>query len=190
MSYLFSLLLLILGSSFMEASISIVTKTLPNGTVSTPYSAVITTSSGCGSATWSISSGSLPAGITRKSSNKPISLTLSGTPTKAATSSFSVKVTSCGHSSTMSYKVTMQAAANHVVALSWNASTSKNVSGYNVYRSPDSSSWTKINASVVPSTVYDDSTVANSTTYYYAATSVDISGSESAKTKSIKVVVP
>ena len=174
----------------MEASISIVTKTLPNGTVSTPYSAVITTSNGCGTAAWSISSGSLPAGITKKSSKKAISLTLSGTPTKAATSSFSVTVTSCGHSSTMAYKVTMQASANHVVTLSWNASTSSDVTGYNVYRSPDSSSWTKINAGVVPSTLYNDSTVANGSTYYYAATSVDISGDESSKTKSIKVVVP
>ncbi len=188
--YLSPILLLILASSFMEASISIVTKTVPNGTVNTPYSAVITTSNACASASWTISSGTLPAGITKKASNKPVSLTLTGTPTNAATSSFSVTVTSCGHSSTVAYKVTIQSSANHVVDLSWNASTSSDVTGYNVYRSPDGASWKKLNAGLVASTLYTDSTVANHSTYYYAATSVNVSGKESSKTQSIKAVVP
>lgn len=188
--YLSPILLLILASSFMEASISIVTKTLPNGTVSTPYSAVITTSGACASAAWTISSGTLPSGITKKTSNKPVSMTLSGTPTKAATSSFSVTVTSCGHSSTVSYKVTIQGSANHVVDLSWNPSTSSDVTGYNIYRSPDGTTWKKINAGLIGSTLYSDSTVANHSTYYYAATSVNVSGKESSKTSSIKAVIP
>jgi hypothetical protein len=40
------------------------------------------------------------------------------------------------------------------------------------------------------STVYSDSTVANHTTYYYAATTVDISGHESNQTAAVKAVVP
>lgn len=189
-SYLSPILLLVLASSFTEASISIVTKTLPNGTVNTPYSAVIATSGACASATWTISSGTLPVGITKKTSNKPVSMTLSGTPTKAGTSSFSVKVTSCGHSSTVSYKVTIQASANHVVDLSWNPSTSTDVTGYNIYRSTDGSTWKKVNVSLIASTLYTDSTVANHSTYFYAATSVNISGKESSKTSSIKAVIP
>jgi hypothetical protein len=189
MKSLFPVLLLMLGSPFAGANVSIVTKTLPNGTVGTPYSAVISTSNGCTPTSWSIS-GVLPAGITKKSSTKPISLSLAGTPTKAGTYSFSVTVTSCGHSSKMPYKVTVQADGNHVVDLSWNASTSTNVSGYNVYRSTDGTTWKKLNSSLVASTVYSDSTVANNSTYYYAATAVDITGKESSKTQSITVVVP
>lgn len=79
---------------------------------------------------------------------------------------------------------------SHVVDLSWKASTSTDVVGYNAYRSLDGATWKKINASTIASTLYSDSTVANSTTYYYAATAVDIYGKESSKTASIKAVVP
>jgi fibronectin type 3 domain-containing protein len=90
----------------------------------------------------------------------------------------------------MAYKVVIQASANHVVDLSWNASTSSNVTGYNLYRSLDGATWNKINASLIPSTLYADSTVANGSTYYYAATAVDIYGHESSKTAPIKVAIP
>ena len=90
----------------------------------------------------------------------------------------------------MAYKVVIQATANHVVDLSWKASTSSDVSGYNLYRSPDAASWKKINASPIASTLYADSTVANGSTYYYAATAIDIYGNESSKTAPIKVVIP
>jgi hypothetical protein len=49
---------------------------------------------------------------------------------------------------------------------------------------------TKINASLVASMVYSDSTVANNTTYYYATTAVNIDGSQSSKSAVIKVVIP
>ena len=90
----------------------------------------------------------------------------------------------------MAYKLVIQASANHVVDLRWNASTSSNVTGYNLYRSPDGTTWNKINASLIASTLYADSTVANGSTYYYAATAVDIYGQESSKTAPIRVAVP
>jgi fibronectin type 3 domain-containing protein len=118
-------------------------------------------------------------------------LNLTGTPTTAATYSFTVKVTGCGGgTSQKAYKIVIQASANHVVDLSWKASTSSDVTGYNLYRSPDRATWKKVNASLIASTLYADSTVANSSTYYYAATAVDIYGHESTKTASIKVVIP
>jgi hypothetical protein len=190
--YLLPLLLLIFGSSsYLRANISITTMTLPNGTVNTPYSAVISTTGGCAPATWTITSGTLPAGTATTPLNKPISLTLSGTPTKAATYSFSIKVKGCGGgTSTKSYTVIVQPAAVHVVSLSWNASTSQNIAGYNMYRSPDGATWEKVNVSLIASTLYSDSTVSNSTTYYYAATAVDIDGHESSKTPPVKVTTP
>lgn len=102
-----------------------------------------------------------------------------------------MKVTACGGGTSQeAYKVVIQATANHVVDLSWKGSTTSDVTGYNVYRSPDGSTWKKINVSLVASDLYSDSTVANGSTYYYAATAVDINGHESSKTGSIKVVVP
>jgi hypothetical protein len=174
-----------------SGSVAITTSSVPNGTVKTAYSAVIKASGGCTPYKWVIASGALPAGVTATVPSTTTSLTLAGTPTTAATYSFAVKATECGGGvSQVSYKVVIQAAANHVVDLSWQASTSSNVVGYNVYRSPDGTTWKKINASLIASTLYSDSTVANSTTYYYAATAVDNSGHESSKTAAVKAVVP
>jgi fibronectin type 3 domain-containing protein len=138
-----------------------------------------------------IVSGALPAGVAATASATTTALDLSGTPTTAATYSFTVKVTGCGgYSSQVSYKVVIQAGANHIVDLSWKASTSTRVVGYNVYRSPDASTWIKINPSLVASTLYTDSAVSNGSTYYYAATAVDAAGQESVKRASAKAVVP
>lgn len=187
----FPLLLVVLASRCVASNVSITTTSLPNGTVNTSYSAVIKASGGCTPYKWALTSGALPAGVTAKMSSTTTSLSLAGTPTTSATYSFAEKVTGCGGAvSQVSYKVIIQATANHVVDLSWKASTSTDVVGYNVYRSLDGAIWKKINASLIASTLYGDSTVANSTTYYYAATAVDISGKESGKSSSIKAIVP
>jgi len=183
-------LLLLLGTRCF-GSVAITTTSLPNGTVSATYSAVVNARNGCTPYKWTIASGALPPGVTVKPSSTTTSLNFTGTPTTAATYSFTVKVTGCGgNSSQMAYKVVIQASANHVVDLSWNASTSSNVTGYNLYRSPDGTTWNKINASLIASTLYADSTVANGSTYYYAATAVDIYGHESNKTAPVKVAIP
>jgi hypothetical protein len=174
-----------------SGGVAINTSSVPNGTVKTAYSAVIKASGGCTPYKWAIASGALPAGVTANTSSTTTTLSLAGTPTTAATYSFAVKVIGCGGGiSQVSYKVVIQAAANHVVDLSWQASMSGNVIGYNVYRSPDGSTWKKINVSLIASTLYSDSSVANGSTYYYAATAVDASGHESSKTPAVKAVVP
>jgi fibronectin type 3 domain-containing protein len=68
------------------------------------------------------------------------------------------------------------------VALSWNASTSSDVSGYNLYRAVYTSScgsFSKINSTLNASTVYTDAAVSNGTSYCYATTAVDSSNAES-----------
>ena len=172
-------------------NVTIATSSVPNGTVGTAFSAAVKATGGCTPYKWAISSGVLPAGVTAKASSTTTSLNLTGTPQTAATSSFTVKVTGCGGGTSLrAYKVVIQPTANHVVDLSWKASTSSNIAGYNVYRSPDGATWKKINASLIASTLYSDSTVANSSTYYYAATAVDVLGHESSMTSAIKVVIP
>jgi hypothetical protein len=186
-----SLLLAFATRCFGSVTVTIDTKSLPNGTVGTAYSAAIQASGGCTPYKWSIASGSLPAGITATPSSSTTSLSLSGTPTDGSTSSFTVKVSGCllGASQT-TYSIVVQSAANHVVDLSWTGSTSNDVSGYNVYRAPDGANWEKINTDLVASTVYSDSTVANGSTYYYEITAVDTSGNESSKTAAVEVVIP
>lgn len=184
-------LLLLLLAVPCVANVSITTPKLPNGTVNTAYSAVISAGGGCTPYTWWLLSGSLPAGVGHTASASTTSLKLTGTPTTAASYSFTISVMGCKkHVSQQSYTVVIQSGANHVVDLNWNASTSTNVAGYNVYRSPDGTTWKRINASLVASTLYDDATVSNGSTYYYATTAVDTSGRESVKTPPLKVAIP
>src|SRR5437588_396000 len=162
-------LLGVLVSRCMASSVAITTTSLPGGTVTGAYWALVQATGGCTPYKWAIVSGALPAGVAAKMSSTTTSLTLSGTLTTAATYAFTVKVTGCGgHVSKIPYSVVIQATSNHVVDLSWKASTSSGVAGYNLYRSPDAATWRKVNMSLIPSTLYSDSTVASHTTYYYA----------------------
>ena len=68
------------------------TQSLPAGVVSTPYSTTLAATGGTTPYTWSISTGSLPTGLTLGASNGAIS----GTPSAAGTFTFTVKVTDSG----------------------------------------------------------------------------------------------
>lgn len=98
---------------------------------------------------------------------------------------------SCGgQDAKASFTVAVQSSPDHVVDLTWVASKSKDVVGYNVYRGADGWYWWKINSSLTASTTYSDSTVADKTVYYYATTAVDIEGHESKKSNIVKSTIP
>ena len=76
------------------------------------------------------------------------------------------------------------------VNLFWNSSSG--VVGYNVYRSTAANgTYSKLNSTVDANTAYSDATVVSGQTYYYAATSVNSSGQESARsTPPVAATVP
>ena len=77
------------------------------------------------------------------------------------------------------------------VSLSWNASSSPDVSGYNVYRKTSANNtYTKINSKLDSNTNYTDTTVGGGTSYYYATTAVNSSGKESGYSNRVQVSVP
>ncbi len=79
----------------------------------------------------------------------------------------------------------------HSVDLSWNASTSQNVIGYNVYRGNTSGGpYSKINPLLDPSTVYTDTSVADGKTYYYVTTAVNSDNAESAYSNQAQATIP
>jgi hypothetical protein len=132
----FIFFLSVLASFQSFANVSITTKTLPNGTVGASYTATINANNGCTPYLWSIT-GTLPAGLQPVAQGKGLSLTLSGTPITAGTCTFSATVIGCGgHQSQVSYTVVVQPIPFHVVNLTWSASTSPNLAGYNMYRAP------------------------------------------------------
>src|SRR5713101_8034549 len=69
--------------------LSVTTSSLPDGTVGSPYSAALAAAGGSPPYTWALTAGSLPAGLSLATSTGAIS----GTPTTAGTSSFTVQVT-------------------------------------------------------------------------------------------------
>ena len=90
------------------ASVTVTTASLPAATVSTAYSATLTASGGAAPYTWSIASGALPSWASLNVTTGVIS----GTPTAAGTSSFTVRVTdSASNSATQALSITASAAA-------------------------------------------------------------------------------
>jgi putative Ig domain-containing protein len=69
--------------------LSIMTDSIPSAKVQTAYSATVTATGGAAPYTWSLASGSLPAGLNLSSSSGQIA----GTPSQAEYSSFTVQVT-------------------------------------------------------------------------------------------------
>jgi hypothetical protein len=122
---------------------------------------------------------------------KSVSYNVSFSPRSSGTASGKLSFASNASTSTTLESVTgIGTTTQYSVHLSWNPSKSV-VVGYNVYRATGSSgSYSKINSTVDPSTAYTDSTVASDQTYYYAATSVNSSGQESAYSTATKAVIP
>jgi hypothetical protein len=79
----------------------------------------------------------------------------------------------------------------HSVALTWSASKSSGVVGYNVYRGTTSGGpYTKLTPSAIPETRYTDTSVEAGRIYYYVVTSVDSSGVESSHSNQASATIP
>ena len=80
---------------------------------------------------------------------------------------------------------------SHSATLTWTASTTQTVVGYNIYRGGQSGGpYTKLNASPVAATTFVDATVQAGQTYFWVVTAVDSSGTESAFSNEVTATVP
>ena len=80
----------------------ITTTSLPGGTAGQPYNERVRSTGGIGQLAWSVSAGSLPPGLTLD----PSSGTISGTPTRGGSFTFTVKITdSVGQSDTQDLSI-------------------------------------------------------------------------------------
>jgi P pilus assembly chaperone PapD len=113
-------------------------------------------------------------------------------PKTAGAVAGSIKVTSNATNSPATISVGGDGIAptTHSVELSWTASTSAGIVGYNVYRATETGSYGKLDSSLVTGTKFTDATVAAGTTYKYVVTAVDTLGLESAFSEAITAVVP
>ena len=119
-------------------TITITTTSLPAGTVGTPYSAQLASS--VSNASWSVSSGNLPGGLTLGSAG-----VISGTPTASGTFNFTVKAISGNASGTKTLSITVNAAATPTLTItttSLPSGTVGNAYRYTLQASASVSSWT------------------------------------------------
>ena len=104
----------------VTASVTFTFPAPPSGVVGTPYSVTLTAAGGTTPYTWSISAGSLPAGLTLNASTGVVS----GTPTTAGTSSFTAKVTDAqSKTATFATSITILGGALTIAATASTATT-------------------------------------------------------------------
>jgi Putative Ig domain len=96
------------GSWFIYTSPAITTTSLASGNVGTTYTPQTLTATGSSPVTWSITSGSLPTGLTLDGATGVIS----GTPTVAATSSVTFRATNPGGYNDKTLSIVIAAASN------------------------------------------------------------------------------
>src|SRR5207244_3376109 len=86
---------------------SITTASLPGGTVGAVYSTTLNSSGGTAPFSWSVSAGSLPAGLSLTAGNGVIN----GTPSAAGVSGFTINVTdNAGATASKMFSITIAAA--------------------------------------------------------------------------------
>ena len=79
----------------------------------------------------------------------------------------------------------------HSVSLTWTASASTNVAGYNVYRMQQpNGTFTKANTALISGTTYTDANVSAGQQYEYVATAVDVNNNESTYSANAVVTIP
>jgi hypothetical protein len=132
-------------------------------------------------AVFSLSGLSLPVTIAAGES-VPFTVSFSPQTTGAASSTLTFTSNARPSSTTEALTGTGTAPPTHTVDLSWEASTSTNISGYNIYRtvySRSCGSFSKINLELNTSTVYTDSTVMDGMAYCYGVKAVNAREEES-----------
>ena len=167
---------LAVGSVFVGASGT------ASGSLNASGANVTVTAASSNNSSFTISGLSLPAVITAGHS---AAFTLTFSPQVAGAASATLTFTSNAQpvTTTAAATGTGTAAPTHSVSLSWGASSSPNISGYNIYRAiytGSCGSYSKINGSTLDTlTTYSDGSVTDGTNYCYATTAVNSSSEES-----------
>jgi HYDIN/CFA65/VesB family protein/centrosomal CEP192-like protein/ASPM-SPD-2-Hydin domain-containing protein len=159
-------------------------------TLSATGSNVTVSSASASTSEFTLSGVSFPFTITAGQS-KPVTVTF--TPQSSGTASATISFASNASNSPTSESLTGNGTAPppHNVDLSWAASSSTDVVGYNVYRATVSGGpFTKINTALNATTAFVDNSVLAGQTYYYVTTAVDGTGLESGYSNQVKTIIP
>jgi Abnormal spindle-like microcephaly-assoc'd, ASPM-SPD-2-Hydin/Protein of unknown function (DUF1573) len=120
-------------------------------------------------------------------------LTVEFSPSTAGAKSGTVSITSNASTpvTTIALSGSGVAASTHSVQLSWLASSSSSVVGYNVYRANNgTTSFAKLNSTAIAGLAYVDDNVQAGLTYVYEVTTVASDGVESTPCNPVSATVP
>ncbi len=162
-------------------SVVVGTSGTASGTLTASGASVTVSAVGSNNSRFTIGGLSLPVTIPAGSS-AAFKVTFSPQTTGAVTAALTFTSNAQSSTTVETLTGTGTAAPVHSVNLSWNASTSSNVSGYNIYRAAYTSAcgaFSKINSLLNTGTLYTDSSVVDGATYCYATTAVNTSNEES-----------
>jgi hypothetical protein len=143
----------------------------------------------------SLTASGMPSGTTVSFNPATLAAPGSGTSTMTVTvgttpeGTYPITVTATGGGlhQTATVSLTVQAQ----VILTWQASQSPGVAGYNVYRSTTSGGpYAQINSSLDTTTTYNDLAVQDGVTYYYVTTAVNDEGQQSSYSNQSSATVP
>ena len=159
-------------------------------TLSATGSNVTVSSASANSSEFKLSGVSFPFTIT---AGQSASVTVTFTPQSSGTASANISFASNASNSPTSESLTGNGTTppQHSVDLSWAASTSTDVVGYNVYRATVSGGpYTKINTALNATMAFVDNSVQAGQTYYYVTSAVDGTGLESGYSNQVKTIIP
>ncbi len=152
-----------------------------SGSLTAGGASVTVTAANSSNSEFSVGGLSLPVTI---SAGQSVPFTVTFSPSAAGSAAGPLTFTSNAETSSTAEALsgTGTAAPTHTVSLSWNASSSSNISGYNVYRAVYASScgpFAKVNSTLNTTTLYTDAAITDGTAYCYATTAVNTSNEES-----------
>jgi uncharacterized membrane protein len=158
-------------------------------------STITVTVSGGFNSSISLAASGLPSGTTVSFNPATLPAPGSGTSTMTITvgttaqGTYPITITATGGGSHQTATVNLTVTAE--VMLSWTASQSPGIAGYNIYRGTISGGpYTKINSSLDTTTTYNDMAVQDGVTYYYVTTAVNNEGQESSYSNQSSATVP
>jgi predicted phage tail protein len=160
-----------------------------SGTLSATGSSVTISSGTSSSGEFLLGGVSLPATLAAGQS-LPFTVTFSPQTSGSVSASLSFASNAANSPATESLSGSGVAPTQHSVDLSWGASSSSSVQGYNVYRAGVSGGPYAAVVSANSATTFVDGSVLSGQTYYYVVTAVDTSGMESAYSNQVQAVIP
>ena len=174
--------------SMSFGSVTIGTMQTQSGSLTASGGSVTVSSSSSSNSAFTLGGFTLPMML---AAGQSLPFTVTFAPTATGMSSANISFFTSNSTSALETASGSGATIQHNVDLSWNASTSTTISGYNVYRGTVSGGpYSRINSALDSALSYIDSTVQSGQTYYYVTTAIDSSGVESSYSSQVQALIP